>query len=95
MQTFPEITKEILGQDLYRVQIGKTPLDWRPMSDIGPGVRELRAHNPDEYRLLYIANYPEAVYVLHAFAKDTKTTTERDKKLGRKRYVELQARRKI
>jgi len=93
LKEWPEITKDIAGKELQYVQAAENPIDWRPMPDIGLGVKEIRVHNPSEYRVLYIANYPEAIYVLHVFAKKTKETARRDLKLGRKRYVELQKNR--
>lgn len=90
IKSFPEITKDMFGRELYRVQVGETPNDWRPMPDIGPGVLEIRIHRPDEYRLFCVANYPEAVFVLHAFSKKTRRTSEINKQAGRAQYAELQ-----
>ena len=36
-----------------------------------------------EYRVLYVAKFAEAVYVLHAFEKRTKQTRQADIELGR------------
>jgi phage-related protein len=87
---FPEITKDQAGSELFRVQIGQMPTDWRPMPDIGSGVFEIRLHNPDEYRIFCIANYPESIYVLHVFQKTTQRTSEIDKQAGRAQYAKLQ-----
>jgi phage-related protein len=94
IRTFSEITKDIAGRELVRVQHGELPTDWRPMPDIGSGVIEVRIHRPNEYRIFYIANYPEAIYVLHAFQKTTQRTSERDKQMGKTQYAELQNDRK-
>jgi len=37
------------------------------MPSVGPGVAEIRVHSEGEYRVLYVATFAEAVYVLHAF----------------------------
>lgn len=69
------------------------PFDWKPMSTIGPGVRELRVHTALEHRVCYIAKFGEAIYVLHAFEKRTRKTSQRDLDLARQRYQMLIAQR--
>jgi phage-related protein len=63
------------------------------MSAIGPGVRELRVHTVLEHRVCYIAKFAEAIYVLHAFEKRTRKTSQRDLDLARQRYQALVAQR--
>jgi len=63
------------------------------MSTIGPGVRELRVHTALEHRVCYIAKFAEAIYVLHAFEKRTKKTSQRDLDLARQRYQAIIAQR--
>ena len=69
------------------------PADWKSMSTIGPGVRELRVHTALEHRVCYIAKFAEAIYVLHAFEKRTRKTSQRDLDLARQRYQALVAQR--
>jgi len=69
------------------------PADWKPMSTIGPGVREIRVHTALEHRVCYIAKFAEAIYVLHAFEKRTRKTSQRDLDLARQRYQALVAQR--
>jgi phage-related protein len=45
------------------------------MSVVGSGVIEIRVHAENEYRALYVAKFAEAVYVLHAFVKETRKTS--------------------
>jgi phage-related protein len=59
------------------------------MPTVGPNVRETRIHVEGEHRVFYVATFPEAVYVLHAFEKKTRRTTAHDLELGRKRYHDL------
>jgi phage-related protein len=59
------------------------------MSSVGPGVIELRVHAGAAFRVLYVARYEEAVYVLHAFEKRTRKTSEVDVALARKRLRDL------
>jgi phage-related protein len=46
-----------------------------------------------EHRVFYVATFPEAVYVLHAFRKTTAATARRDMALGRQRYADMLAHR--
>ena len=64
------------------------------MSVVGSGVIEIRVHAEGEFRVFYVAKFDEAVYVLHVFVKKTRKTSLFDIELGRKRYVDLQVRRK-
>lgn len=74
------------GRELERVQRGADPTDWKPMADVGRGVREIRVHVAGELRVFYVATFSEAIYVLHVFEKKTRRTAPRDLALGRQRY---------
>ena len=41
------------------------------------------------YRVLYVAKFSEAVYVLHAFVKKTQKTSKKDMDLFTERYKAL------
>jgi phage-related protein len=56
------------------------------MSTVGPGVREIRIHQAGEFRVLYVAKLPEAVYVLSAFEKKTRKTPQRELELAVDRF---------
>ncbi len=43
----------------------------------------------DEWRVVYIARFQEAVYVLHAFQKKTRKTRQQDLDLARQRYKQI------
>jgi phage-related protein len=64
--------------------------DWKPTATIGPGVAEIRVHADREHRVIYVARFGEAVYVLHAFIKKTPKTSKRDLELASRRFRELQ-----
>jgi len=57
------------------------------MSAVGSGVKEIRIHEENEYRVLYVAKFEESVYVLHAFVKKTQQTLKRDISLAKQRYA--------
>ena len=82
------------GYQLYRVQSGLEPSDWKPMQTVGAGVQEIRIHAEDEFRVVYVARFEEAVYVLHAFQKKTRKTAQRDIALATSRFRELVTERK-
>lgn len=90
LTTFPEDARRGAGFALYMVQIGRDPDDWKPMPTIGPGVREIRVRDEaGAFRLIYIAKFLEAVYVLHCFNKKSQQMAARDIELSRKRFKEL------
>ena len=73
-----------------RVQRGLDPDDWKPMATIGHGVREIRVKDTSgDYRIVFVANLADAVYVLHAFQKKTQRTSARDLLLAQARFKEL------
>ena len=45
---------------------------------VGKGVAEIRVCTESAYRLFYVARFPEAIYVLHAFHKITQKTSKQD-----------------
>lgn len=89
IRAFPRATRRIAGFQLRRVQQGMEPTDWKPMPSVGPGAREIRIHTATEHRVLYVAKFAEAIYVLHAFQKKARKTPRVDLELGRQRYQAL------
>lgn len=66
------------------------------MPAVGLGVREIRVHTRLEHRVLYLAKFDEAIYVVHAFQKRSQRTPKRDVTLARERLREiLKQRQKI
>ncbi|WP_428391350.1 type II toxin-antitoxin system RelE/ParE family toxin [Lichenicoccus sp.] len=90
VRAFPENARREAGHQLDRVQRGLDPEDWKPMQGVGSGVREVRIRDQaGAFRVIYVANRPEAVYVLHAFQKKTQATSKRDLDLAAARLKEL------
>ncbi|RAV17254.1 type II toxin-antitoxin system RelE/ParE family toxin [Mycolicibacterium sp. GF69] len=84
----PKIRDE-LGQQLFRVQMGLMPNNYKPMSTVGAGVYEIRVQDADGIaRLMYVAKFNDVVYVLHVFTKKSKRTPRIDIDLAKKRYRE-------
>ena len=79
LREFPIGARRQAGHQLDRVQRGLDPDDWKPMTSIGPGVREIRVRDKaGAFRVIYIAALADAVYVLHAFHKKAQQTVKRD-----------------
>ena len=86
---FPDDARREAGFELGEVQKGFDPSDWKPMTGVGAGVKEIRIRTENEYRVMYVAKFAEAVYVLHAFTKKTQQTPKKDIDLASQRYREL------
>ena len=79
--------RKVAGQQLRKVQCGDEPDDWKPFDELGAGIKEIRIKFPDgAFRVMYVAKFPEAVYVLHCFKKKTQKTNHQDKELVKQRY---------
>ena len=86
LRELPESVQETAGFQLFKVQQGKEPDDWKPMTTVGAGVREIRVRDEaGAFRVIYTAQVGDAVYVLHAFAKKTQKTTKSDLALAASR----------
>jgi phage-related protein len=92
-RSFPVEARRVAGYELRRVQHGLTPSDWKPLTAVGPGVNEIRIHVGTEHRVIYVARFAEAVYVLHAFDKKTRATPRADIELAKKRLSQVLAHR--
>lgn len=84
---FPEDARQDAGYQLHLLQSGSEPDDWKPMIGIGQGVQEIRIHEESgAFRVIYVAKFADAVYVLHAFQKKTQKTAQHDIDLARERF---------
>jgi phage-related protein len=87
IRSFPDAARQTAGFQLSKVQNGDEPDDWKPMSSIGPGVREIRIRERSgAFRVIYVARFGDVVYVLHAFRKKTQKTSMHDIDLARERF---------
>ena len=60
----------------------------------GPGVVEIRIDEQGEYRVMYVARFAEAIYVLHAFPKKTQQTRQADLEMARRNLAAALRQRK-
>ena len=55
------------------------------MPSVGSGVQEIRIHTGLEHRVLFVAKFAEAIYILHAFEKRSRKTARSDIEIARHR----------
>ena len=90
LRAFPQGARREAGYQLDQIQRGREPDDWKPMNTVGRGVREIRIRDAaGAYRVLYVAKFDDAVYVLHCFQKKTQKTSKADLNLAAQRYRDL------
>ena len=89
LRNFPDEARRAAGFELFAVQSGLDPLDWKPMQSIGIGAREIRIHVLGEWRVIYVAKIKVALYVLHSFQKKSRKTDKNDIEIARKRYKQI------
>lgn len=87
---FPVDVRKEVGYQLHSIQFGIEPADWKPFSEVGAGVNEIRVRDISGiYRVMYVAKFDEAIYVLHSFQKKTPQTSKADKDIAKMRYNTL------
>jgi len=87
LRAFPGEARRQMGYQLEHVQEGVDPNDWKPMSIVGSGVREIRIRESSgAFRCIYLATRPEGIYVLHCFRKKSRNTSQQDLDLAESRF---------
>ena len=77
LRRLPDSVQETAGLQLFKVQQGKEPDDWKPMPTVGSGVQEIRVWDErGAFRVFYVTKFDEAVYVLHVFQKRSQKNWE-------------------
>jgi len=90
LKSFPDDAKREAGHQLNRVQSGLDPDRYKPFDIVGAGTKEIiLSENGDAFRVMYVAKFPEGVFVLHSFQKKTQKTSKTDKELAAQRYKEV------
>jgi phage-related protein len=93
LPAFPPAARQDAGHQLYKVQRGEPPDDFKPVPAVGQGVEEIRVWDETgTYRVIYTARRAEAVSVRHAFPKKTQATSRRDLDLARARFAHIESR---
>lgn len=87
LAAFPESARRRAGYELFMVQVGREPADFKPMPSVGRGAYEIRVRDDaGAFRVIYVAKFEDAIYVLHAFQKKTRQTPQADIELAASRY---------
>jgi phage-related protein len=95
LRAFPEPVQDRMGYALYVAQRGDRHRDTKTLSGFGgAGVVEvIKDFRGDTFRAVYTVRHADAVYVLHAFQKKSKTgreTPRRDMELIEQRLREAE-----
>ena len=69
------------------------PSDWKAMPSVGAGAYEIRIRVLGEWRIIYVAKFAKAVYVLHAFQKKTQKTRAADVAIAARRLKQIEGER--
>jgi phage-related protein len=90
LRAFPLSARREAGFEIDKVQRGLEPDDWKPMPSIGSGAHELRIQDAaGAFRVIYVAKFADAVFILHCFQKKTQKTSKVDLELAEGRYRDL------
>ena len=95
LRGFPRQVRRDVGQALYAAQQGETDPAAKPLKGFGGRsvVEIIAQHEGGTWRAVYTVRFEEAVYVLHAFQKKSKTgisTPKGDMDLIRQRLAEAE-----
>jgi len=93
LRAFPEEVRDNLGFQLWQLQQGERPGDYRPLPSIGTGVFELR--DQDErawYRVVYLSRINDVIYVLHCFEKKGREMPRKEFEKAKQRLKAVKAR---
>jgi phage-related protein len=91
LKAFPEDARREIGYQLEHVQEGMDPDNWKPVSIVGAGVREIRVReSTGTFRCIYLATRTEGIYILHCFQKKTRKTSRKDLDSAHTRFKSIQ-----
>ncbi len=96
VKSFPRPVRSEIGQALYAAQRGETDPAAKPLKGFGGrSVLEIvAAYRGNTWRTVYTVRFEDAVYVLHAFQKKSKTgigTPKKEIDLIRRRLVDAES----
>jgi phage-related protein len=89
LSSFPLEAKRAVGLELWQVQNGFMPSDFKHMLRVGTGAYEIRVHVLGERRVIYVARKGDVIYVLHAFQKKSAKTSKQDIELAVRRFKQI------
>lgn len=89
LRSFPPEARRRIGYQLGKIQNDREPASWKPLSIVGPGVRELRVNAAGAFRVIYVTRDQTSVDVLHVFQKKSQRTSQNDLDMARRRHGKL------
>jgi phage-related protein len=93
LKGFPEGVRQNFGFELWQLQLGERPSDYRPLPSIGAGVYELRDQDQRAwYRVVYLSRTNNVIYVLHCFEKKSREMPRKDFEKAKQRLKAVKAR---
>jgi phage-related protein len=74
VKLFPARVREDIGYALYAAQPGETSVKAKPLHGFSENVMEISAYDASgAYRAVYTVSIGDAIYVIHAFQKKSKS----------------------
>jgi phage-related protein len=93
LKAFPQAVTENFGFELWQLQQGARPRNYRPLASIGPGVFELRDQDQRTwYRVVYLSRIADVIYVLHCFEMKSREMPKKDFAKARQRLKAVKSR---
>lgn len=93
LRGFPETVRLNLGYELFQLEQHLKPEHFRPMPSVGPKVFELREGDDKTwYRVMYLSEINNVVYVLHCFEKQGAKTQRKDLRTAKDRLSKVRER---
>ncbi len=91
--SFPEDVRQNFGFEIWQLQQGERPSNYRPLPSIGTGVFELRDQDDRAwYRLIYLSRIHNVIYILHCFEKKSRAIPRRDFEKAKQRLKAVRGR---
>lgn len=85
LAAFPEPARRAAGYALFMVQAGNRRISNRCRT-WGRASMRFGSDHTSAFRVIYVAKFEDAVYVLHAFHKKARKTSRLDIELAKRRY---------
>ena len=93
LSAFPDGVEQNFGFELWQLQQGERPRDYRPLPSIGTGVFELRDQEERAwYRVVYLSRINDVIYVLHCFEKKSREMPRKEFEKAKQRLKAVRAR---
>ncbi len=90
LKDFPKNAMQDVGFQLDKISKGQDPDDFKAIPRVGRGAMELRVWDEEgTFRILYVAKFEDAVYVLHCFKKTAQKISDADIDIAKNRYKSI------